>query len=106
MESIGLAGLNIALPTYSLINALGLALGIGAGVVLTVAKARGDHTQADHIPHCALAWGLLGLDGVWLIVPAAEPLTFLCATGVLAGLRRQNAALGTSPAGSAPCRSR
>lgn len=56
--SLGLAGLNIALPAYSLINALGLMLGIGAGVVVSVSRGQGDERKANSVFGCAVAVGL------------------------------------------------
>lgn len=59
---IGLAGLNIALPAYALINATGLMLGIGAGVVISMSRGRGETKTPGEAAVTAMASGLvLGL---------------------------------------------
>ena len=77
--SMGLAGLNIALPAYAVINATGLMLGIGAGVVVSVSRGRGDEATANAAASTALAAALvIGLvytaAGTLLAAPIAELL--------------------------------
>lgn len=45
----GLVALNLALPVFSLINGLGLLLGIGAATLFSIATGKGDHQAGSRI---------------------------------------------------------
>lgn len=49
MGENGLAALNLAIPVYSVINGIGLMLGIGGGTKYSISRAMGKKEECDHI---------------------------------------------------------
>lgn len=49
LGDLGLAALNIALPTYNLYNAIGLAIGVGGATALSIAMGQKKHHKVNRI---------------------------------------------------------
>lgn len=64
--SLGLTALNIIIPAYSVLNATGLLLGIGAGVVFSVARGAGDLRRANQVYNTAF-WAAIGIGILYVI---------------------------------------
>lgn len=71
----GLVALNLTLPVYSLINGLGLMLGIGGATRFSIARGEGDHSHAAKVLMHALLPGVgIGLLLTLLGLLFTEPL--------------------------------
>lgn len=77
--SLGLAALNIAIPTYNLMNGLGLMVGVGGATHYSLCRAQGDAAEADRTFTHTLLLGLcialvFVLTGTFGVVPLSRLL--------------------------------
>lgn len=79
----GLAALNLAIPAYTLMNGLGLMIGVGGATRYAFCRAQGDDHAADRVFTCAASLGLaVGVLFLLAAVCAAAPAALLLgATG-------------------------
>ena len=78
LGSAGLTALNIAIPVYSLISALGIMIGIGSSTRYSIYQSQGQKTFASHIFSFSILFGIvLGICFLLLGIFCSTPIAYM-----------------------------